>query len=795
MIALTNSQIEIDGQPTLILSGEIHYFRLPVSEWADRIQQLKAAGCTTVTSYIPWLCHEEQKGVLDFSGNLDVQAFVRLCQSYDLSVIIKPGPFIMAEMKNEGIPYWVYAEIPEAVPVGWDNQRATTPTLDYLNRDFLALAKKWYQSVAAVLIPCLHQNGGNIIAMQLDNEIGMLSWVSNVPELTADMIDGLKQWLKTKYTPAVLRARYPLDEWQTADHNWIRSPKDTYAAALRLDLGYYSRQRYRNYVKQLRAYALTAGFTGIPFIVNIHGTGGGRGERFPIGISQLFEAYQQSADIMPASDIYYGDLTMEVFQDLYLGNACMQATTKGSQPVGSIEFNCGDGNFGDNYGGRYDVSAVDLKARLCLAQAHRLLNYYLFAGGINPEMKVVREDGNDRIASTGKYHGFAAPIDPYGNKNYTFDRMAESIQTFQANRQHLAQLTEETDQLRFGFIPDYFMTQYSYPKSEKMGAITQHLERFRGQNAWEILGRSLLLANFRFQALDIQQQTLDLDPSIVLVLVFTKYLNQQVQEKIAAFLKQGGKALIYGLCPQYDDQGDACTILADALGVTIGTHHEATSAIALSVVCENLQATKTEWRTGYVQTFHLMKGKILLREKMTKEVCGALLPVGTGRALLLTTDCPGDRLLFKEWLQLLAVSPKLTHTASDHGLLLQSTVADNGRLIHLLNLDGHQKKFQLFDEGRLLFSGHEIVLDARRGLMLPLHYTIDAGTIRYATGELCHQDANRLQFRCFAEGFAMDICTNREILPTKELSIVREGNQYTISGTPRNGLVEILLEA
>ena len=118
MIKLVHNRVENDGRAQLILSGEIHYFRLPISQWEDRIIRLKATGCNTVASYIPWLCHEPTCGHFDFSGQLAIQQFVALCQKHEMFFIPRPGPFIMAEMKNEGIPFWVYEEIPEAIIKG-----------------------------------------------------------------------------------------------------------------------------------------------------------------------------------------------------------------------------------------------------------------------------------------------------------------------------------------------------------------------------------------------------------------------------------------------------------------------------------------------------------------------------------------------------------------------------------------------------------------------------------------------------------------------------------------------------
>ncbi len=61
-----------------------------------------------------------------------------------------------------------------------------------------------------------------------------------------------------------------------------------------------------------------------------------------------------------------------------------------------------------------DPTAVELKTRLCVAQGNRLINYYLFAGGINPPLDEPVGDGNDRISFTGERHGMAAPVGPEG---------------------------------------------------------------------------------------------------------------------------------------------------------------------------------------------------------------------------------------------------------------------------------------------------------------------------------------------------------------------------------------------
>jgi beta-galactosidase len=94
MIELRNKQFLIDGQPRLLISGEVHYFRLQRAEWRDRLEKLKAAGGNTVASYIPWLCHEPTPGDYDLDGHtrpeLDLGAFIDLCAELDLLFIARP---------------------------------------------------------------------------------------------------------------------------------------------------------------------------------------------------------------------------------------------------------------------------------------------------------------------------------------------------------------------------------------------------------------------------------------------------------------------------------------------------------------------------------------------------------------------------------------------------------------------------------------------------------------------------------------------------------------------------------
>uniref|UniRef100_A0A5F7ZD77 Galactosidase beta 1 like 2 n=1 Tax=Macaca mulatta TaxID=9544 RepID=A0A5F7ZD77_MACMU len=90
-----------------IFGGSIHYFRVPREYWRDRLLKMKACGLNTLTTYVPWNLHEPERGKFDFSGNLDLEAFVLMAAEIGLWVILRPGPYICSEMDLGGLPSWL----------------------------------------------------------------------------------------------------------------------------------------------------------------------------------------------------------------------------------------------------------------------------------------------------------------------------------------------------------------------------------------------------------------------------------------------------------------------------------------------------------------------------------------------------------------------------------------------------------------------------------------------------------------------------------------------------------------
>ena len=87
-----DSGFYLDEKPFQLISGAIHYFRVPRAYWRDRLEKLVALGCNTVETYLPWNLHEPWPGRFDFTGDLDVQAFLCLAAELGLYAIVRPSP-------------------------------------------------------------------------------------------------------------------------------------------------------------------------------------------------------------------------------------------------------------------------------------------------------------------------------------------------------------------------------------------------------------------------------------------------------------------------------------------------------------------------------------------------------------------------------------------------------------------------------------------------------------------------------------------------------------------------------
>ncbi len=155
---IRDGQFFYDSMPTRILSGEMHYPRIPHQYWRHRLQMLKAMGLNSVATYVFWNAHETAPGVWDFTGDKNLAEFIRTAGEEGLHVILRPGPYVCAEWEFGGYPWWL--------------QNVEGMVLRADNEPFLEHTKRYIERLYAEVGDLLITRGGPVIMVQAENEFG-----------------------------------------------------------------------------------------------------------------------------------------------------------------------------------------------------------------------------------------------------------------------------------------------------------------------------------------------------------------------------------------------------------------------------------------------------------------------------------------------------------------------------------------------------------------------------------------------------------------------------------------------
>jgi beta-galactosidase len=148
----------LDGEPFRILSGALHYFRVHPGHWADRIRKARQMGLNTVETYVAWNAHAPRPNEFRLDGGLDLGRFLDLVAAEGMFAIVRPGPYICAELTNGGLPGWLGQAGVHAV-------RSADPA-------FMTAVRGYLGQLAPVVVSRQIDRGGPIIMMQVENEYG-----------------------------------------------------------------------------------------------------------------------------------------------------------------------------------------------------------------------------------------------------------------------------------------------------------------------------------------------------------------------------------------------------------------------------------------------------------------------------------------------------------------------------------------------------------------------------------------------------------------------------------------------
>ena len=157
----------IHGKRTFLVSAGMEYARVPRALWQDRLLRLKRAGFNCIETYTFWNFHEPREGHFDFSGDHDLDAYLKLIKKMGMYAIVRVGPYCCAEWDSGGDPLWL--RFKPGVRVREDN------------KPFENAVDRFFDRLIPIVASSQINRGGSVILVQLENEYP-LGWTHTPSE-------------------------------------------------------------------------------------------------------------------------------------------------------------------------------------------------------------------------------------------------------------------------------------------------------------------------------------------------------------------------------------------------------------------------------------------------------------------------------------------------------------------------------------------------------------------------------------------------------------------------------------
>jgi beta-galactosidase len=743
----------LGAKPFFLYSGEVHYFRIKKSDWAARLRALKAAGFNTVSSYIPWIWHEPEEGVTDFTGKTvperDVFGFIDLAHKMGLGFSARGGPISNAELVHEGLPDWLLKKNPDLFVTGRRDvgNLPHVTIVSYLHPVFQEKVSSWYNALLPGLADRQVSRGGNINSVQLCNEIAMVHWLQKGADYKDHVTRMYRAFLEETYgTVAALNKAYESDY---ADFDSVPQPEgsqvDPSRLALYVDWTLFYRRYYATYYLTLSQRARERGID-VPLLCNIPQFYDydirGRGNWAPMTTSMFRDFPILTPGLVFGGAYQMRHLDFENFHDVSL-------TTEVTRMLGAVDVRgpIADGVPSDRLPTlpeftplarsplpvvcaelqtgimrdrpRLYPQQVELNVKSSVGQGLSGINAYMFAGGENPP----------GMGAFGTYHDWQAPVGPHGEQRDHLSPLKEFGRFLRWAGPSLA-ATEKSVDTTLGFYYPYYATEYF------SGAWSDSIENQRTALWYDGMARLIHLAGYSVDCADLVRSSLDALLEHKSLWVYSLgFMDRPTQAKLVEYVRQGGRLVLGPTVPTTDLNGQPDTTLADGLGLSVTGGQKG-----------NLIRSNGEdlWVQGPVQTY---AAKDEIKRFIDTSFGAAVLQAraGKGQVLAVGFGLPHMFDHFRHWVrqwgESLGVSPRIQTDPWD----LQASLRMSGEsgFLFLFNyhftekkgsvsvtLPGSKKKIRWPRRGAL-------TLPPLAGRVLPINIELGSGAVwSYSTAEV-----------------------------------------------------------
>ena len=614
-----------NGKPYFVISGEIHYFRLDPKLWEKHLKLLKDSGANTTSTYIPWDWHEYEENKFDFTGETNparnLIKYIKLCKKVGLDLIVKPGPYILAEYEGQGLPQWLLNKASKNAHAQDENGNVISPDLmSYMSDEYLHYSFLWYNEIMPIISEHQESNGGPITMMQVCNEVGVFQWLSGKIDYNEKVLKLYNEFLVDKYKSieklnSTYGTKYNSFEKLSAPVGKIENKQD-YCAYYDFHLFY--RHFYAMYldtlIKKIKSFNINVQLTH-----NIPGWIYGNAAELPMLISTYEEIMRTRDDILFGLDHIPEFVS---FRNAHSDLACNKIL-EAMQPYGPVwaaEFQCGTREH------HVKSDANDLETFYFASLAHGLnsFNYYMFSQGINPVGK----------GFFGKTFYYQTAATAKAVKSSLYDVIRKVNGFINKEKGNLLQSKTKSD-ICVGLYKPYFYTELTTSQMlkdkrldvEKLGL--QFDPRFvREEIFFNGLLRGLQTLNFSYDIQDLENTSIEsLLKYKQLWITTTEFMDADTQSLLVKYVKMGGHLILYPVIPTMDLYLNKCTNLKEELNIKVSK-----SPSPNKVTVFEIEDLFTVFRDK--QIFESTKNEIVATTE-NGETCGIRKKVGDGTVTIL----------------------------------------------------------------------------------------------------------------------------------------------------------------
>jgi len=550
----------LDGKSVYLYSGEIQYFRIRRDLWKAHLTKLKAAGANAVSTYIPWSWHEVEEGVFDFTGTTaperDLVGFLTEAAEAGLYISVKPGPYILAEFDDEGIPGWLRESHPEIMAQG-------VSVVTYMHPVFKRFVQKWYDQVLPLLAERQVTRGGAVALFQVCNEVGLFNWLASAGDTGKVSLGFYRAFLKKRYKKieavnAAYGTRFRVFEA-------VKPPEKPAASSadyLRWnDWHDYHRWYYSEYLSWLIGEIRGRGIN-IQLFHNIPGWYIGRATEYPINMTFYADIIKRHPEMIFGLDHIPENPNYRNQHDDLVLDEMLRAIQGGCKPVWAAEQQLGS----REHQVRTFPNELELFYKACLGRGMSGMNLYMFSQGLNPPA---------RGAFGPTFYWYTA-LEHDGQETPFYPVIAKIGGLLKTFGEPLLR-TYKSGGTAVGFYRPYYHDEFYYPLFggvPKLDAVKAGLrydpKALRNTYYFDGLLRMLVMQNRDFSMIDLQISRPD--PKIVkqLWVVAGDLMDRDTQAGLADYVEAGGHLFLWPGFPEKDLKLKSCTLLRQRLGIKEG---------------------------------------------------------------------------------------------------------------------------------------------------------------------------------------------------------------------------------